>query len=400
MKRFVFILMSLIGCMTYPNTATAQRIKDAFVLVDVSGTMRHQQINNEAKNIISDMLQGQLNISNYSGWQKVHIQGVSSNCPLISQTSNPLTSLGGKVCIMPFGNMSRVEDYRFVDMSNFQSSFSSLFPSIFNDSWTYITLAKAYTVKVALENGLSKNKFYMIIYSDGAAESQNGNVGYTEDYQTIIDHFGTDNDSYCKKEAILRKERNGIRFDIEIWTMGPIPPAPTNCATCGQSPCVCPPKTPALEITFPSDGKSPEDPIVAKTKEETTLKWKNSNGKPKVSVLYKKDKKFKSIPPKEKDSYYTYKIIGNTAEVTFYKATDYKVTISNPNGKNTNNIRYFRAKAPILPTIAPIIIVILVVAGGIFLWKTIANKPKPEPSPWDGRGNSSGATGRNGNDDW
>lgn len=395
MKRLFFILMLLVGCLVYPNTAMAQ--KDAFVLVDVSGTMKHQQINNEAKNIISDMLQGQLNISNYSGWQKVHIQGVSSNCPLISQTSNPLTSLGGKVCIMPFGNMDRVEDYRFVDMSNFQSSFSSLFPSIFNDSWTYITLAKAYTVKVALENGLSKNKFYMIIYSDGAAESQNGNVGYTEDYQTIIDHFGTDNNSYCKKEAILRKERNGIRFDIEIWTMGPIPPVQTNCATCGQSPCVCPP-TPVLEITSPSDGKSPADPIIVKTKEKTTLKWKNSNGKPKVSVQYKKDGKFISVPAKERDAYYTYKISGNTAEITFYRPTDYKVTIG-----NKNNARYFRAQTPILPTIAPIIIAILVIVGGIFLWKMIAPKPTPGTSPnssWDGGGNSSRSTGRNGNDDW
>lgn len=398
MKRFVFILMSLIGCMTYPNTATAQRIKDAFVLVDVSGTMRHQQINNEAKNIISDMLQGQLNISNYSGWQKVHIQGVSSNCPLISQTSNPLTSLGGKVCIMPFGNMSRVEDYRFVDMSNFQSSFSSLFPSIFNDSWTYITLAKAYTVKVALENGLSKNKFYMIIYSDGAAESQNGNVGYTEDYQTIIDHFGTDNDSYCKKEAILRKERNGIRFDIEIWTMGPIP-EPV-CSTCNQSPCIC--KTPPpVDIINPANGKSPQDPIRVNTKESVSLKWKNAKGKAKINIQCKNGTAYTNIPPNERDNHYICEQKGSSAEITFYKALDYRVIIANDGGKD---IRYFEVTTPIWRTIAPMLIIILLAIGGVLLWKMLAGGKEPNPNPgpsWDNGGNSSrGTTGRNGNDDW
>lgn len=396
MKRLFFILMLLVGYLVYPNTAMAQ--KDAFVLVDVSGSMKYSQINNEAKSIISDMLQGKLSLSNYSGWSKVNITGVSENCPLISPTSKPLATAGGKVCIMPFGNMDRVEDFKFVDMANFASSFSNIFPSTtkFKDDWTYITLAKAYTVQVAQQNNLN-GMVYMIIYSDGAQESMNGKISYPDNYQQIIDYFGTCNDSFCQKKGILRKTHKGKRFDIEIWTMGPIPPVQTNCATCGQSPCVCPPPPPVLEITSPSNGKSPADPIIVKTKEKTTVKWKNSNGKPKVSVLYKKDGKFISVPAKERDAYYTYKINGNTAEVTFYKPADYKVTI----GKS--NARYFRAQTPILPTIAPIIIAILVIVGGIFLWKMIAPKPTPGTSPnssWDGGGNSSRSTGRNGNDDW
>ena len=66
MKRVAFIVMMLVGCLIHPNEAKAQSIKDAFVLVDVSGSMKYPQINLEAKQIISSMLQGNFNLSNFS----------------------------------------------------------------------------------------------------------------------------------------------------------------------------------------------------------------------------------------------------------------------------------------------------------------------------------------------
>ena len=84
MKRIAFIVMMLVGCLTHPNEAKAQSIKDAFVLVDVSGSMKYSQINSEAKQIISSMLQGNFNLSNFSGWSRVTTKGLDGNCPLIS----------------------------------------------------------------------------------------------------------------------------------------------------------------------------------------------------------------------------------------------------------------------------------------------------------------------------
>ena len=68
MKRIVIIVMALVGCLIHPNIVEAQKVKDAFVLVDVSGSMKYTQINSEAKQIICSMLQGNLNLSNFSGW--------------------------------------------------------------------------------------------------------------------------------------------------------------------------------------------------------------------------------------------------------------------------------------------------------------------------------------------
>ena len=124
---------------------------------------------------------------------------------------------------MPFGNMERVRDYRWIEANNFQSSFDLLFPTTFNDQWTYMTLAKSYVVHVASDYDIS-GMVYMIIYSDGAEESMDGTVSYTDEFRTIVDYFGTCNDSFCQKKGILRKSYNHKDFDIEIWTLGPIPP--------------------------------------------------------------------------------------------------------------------------------------------------------------------------------
>ena len=48
MKRIAIIVTMLVGCIIYPNIVEAQKVKDAFVLVDVSGSMKYPQINSEA----------------------------------------------------------------------------------------------------------------------------------------------------------------------------------------------------------------------------------------------------------------------------------------------------------------------------------------------------------------
>ena len=392
MKRIVIIVMALVGCLIHPNIVEAQKVKDAFVLVDVSGSMRYTQINSEAKQIISSMLQGNLNLSNFSGWSQVKTKGLEGNCPLISEKNSSLISAGGKVCILPFGNMERVRDYKFVDMSNFETSFTSYFPNTFRDAWTYITLAKAYAVNVASKNGIS-GMVYMIIYSDGAEESMDGRVGYPEEFRSVVDYFGTRNDSFCQKKGIIRKSYSGKQFDIEIWTMGPIPPSV--CSKCGQDPCVCNTPPPPISITNPTGGRSSNDPIDIKTKECVSIKWKNTNGKTHINVQKKNGNSFVNIPVNKKDNAYVLDKKNNSLTLTFYEPGEYKVIVANSDSRDA---RYFSVKDNPIPIVMPVIIIAILAIGGVCLWRLLS-KPKPTPAGW---GNSNGNIGNNSNnnDDW
>lgn len=358
----------LIGCLIHPIIAEAQQVKDAFVLVDVSGSMKYPQINSEAKQIISSMLQGNLTLSNFSGWSRVMTKGLDGNCPLISGNNTSLTSAGGKVCILPFGNMDRVKEFKFVDMSNFESSFNSNFPVVFKDAWTYITLAKAYAVDVASKNGIS-GMVYMIIYSDGAEESMNGRVGYSDEFRSIVDYFGTRKDSFCQKKGIIRKSCNGKQFDIEIWTMGPIPTPP-----------VAPSVDDPISITNPVKGKSPKDLIEVKTKEGISLKWKNANGNATINVQKKNGDSYTNISVNEKDDYYILDKKSNYATLTFYEQGEYRVIVAN---SVSRDVRYFKAVKPLGPEIMPVIIIAILAVGGICLWRMLSKKPIPVPDNWN-----------------
>lgn len=363
MKRIVIIVMALVGCLIHPNIVEAQKVKDAFVLVDVSGSMKYPQINSEAKQIICSMLQGNLNLSNFSGWSQVKTKGLEGNCPLISDKNSSFVSAGGKVCILPFGNMERVRDYKFVDMSNFETSFTSYFPNTFKDAWTYITLAKAYAVNVASKNDIS-GMVYMIIYSDGAEESMDGRVGYPEEFRSVVDYFGTRNDSFCQKKGIIRKSYNGKQFDIEIWTMGPIPMVEE------------PPKK--IEISNQPNGKSPKVPVEINVEEPFTVKWKNATGTTKINVQIKKGNTYTNIPTSEKDGYYTIDKKASSGTITFYEPQDYKVIVADENSRDE---RYVKAKGNVLKDVFPIIIVVILIIGGVLLWKQLS-KPKPTPAGW------------------
>lgn len=392
MKRIVIIVMALVGCLIHPNIVEAQKVKDAFVLVDVSGSMKYTQINSEAKQIICSMLQGNLNLSNFSGWSQVKTKGLEGNCPLISDKNSSFISAGGKVCILPFGDMERVRDYKFIDMSNFETSFNSYFPNTFRDDWTYITLAKAYAVNVASKNGIS-GMVYMIIYSDGAEESMDGQVGYSEEFRSVVDYFGTRNDSFCQKKGIIRKSYNKKQFDIEIWTMGPIPTSPDVCTICGKNPCVCPTKK--IEISNQPNGKSPKVPVEINVEEPFTVKWENATGTTKINVQIKKGNTYTNIPTSEKDGYYTIDKKASSGTITFYEPQDYKVIVAD---KNSRDERYVKAKGNVLKDVFPVIIIVILIIGGVLLWKLLS-KPKPTPAGW---GNSKGDIGNNSNnnDDW
>lgn len=375
----------LIGCLVHHNTAEAQKVKDAFVLVDVSGSMKHAQINSEAKQIINSMLQGNLNLSNFQGWSRVMTKGLDGNCPLITGNSTPLVSSGGKVCILPFGNMDRVKEYKFVDMSNFGFSFNSYFPESHKDQWTYMTLAKAYAVNVASNNDIS-GIVYMIIYSDGSEESMDGRIGYSEEFRGIVDYFGTRDDSFCQKNGIIRKSFNNKQFDIEIWTLGPIPEVFVDNITT---------TTTDIEISNQPNGKSPKDPIEINVKDPISFKWKNANGKVNINVQRKNGNTYTNITINERDNYYTLDKKANSATITFYEPQDYKVIVADSKSRDE---RYIKAKGNIFEDVFPVFIIVILIIGGVLLWKLLSKS-----KPVDGQGlrnNNGRENSGNNNDDW
>lgn len=382
MKKLAIIVMVLLGCIIHPDIVEAQKVKDAFVLVDVSGSMKYGQINSEAKQIINNMLQGKLTLSEFPGWSRVMTKGLDGNCPLISDKSS-LVSAGGKVCIMPFGNMQRVKDYKFVDMTNFDNSFNSSFPNVFRDKWTYITLAKAYTVNVASNNNIS-GMVYMIVYSDGAEESMDGKVGYSDEFRDVVDYFGTRNDSFCQKKGIIRKSYAGKQFDIEIWTMGPIP-------TIDLPP---PPPGNDIEISNVPEGKSPKAPVEINAREPFQIKWKNATGSTKINVQIKKGSSYSNIPVKDKDNYYTLTKKANSGTITFYELQDYKVIVADENSRDE---RYIKVKSS-GKELVPILIIVILIVGGVLLWKLLYQPKDNTHRGGSGNGNTGGRS--SGDDEW
>lgn len=63
-KNIIFIL--IFGCIF--SQVQAEKIKHAFVLVDVSGSMKNESVNQEAKKIVKEILLGTINLENYSDW--------------------------------------------------------------------------------------------------------------------------------------------------------------------------------------------------------------------------------------------------------------------------------------------------------------------------------------------
>ena len=163
-KFTVLCLMLLIASLTYASSYS----NDAFVLVDVSGTMKDSQTNTEAKSIIQEILLGEFDYSRWQtkGWSKSTVKDIIP--------ADVILNRGSRFCLIPFGNMDRVQNnskHIFHEVDDFKSFYSSAYPSVFKDSWTYLTLAKAYVGAIAVNDNI-KNA-YVFIFTDGRPESTN-----------------------------------------------------------------------------------------------------------------------------------------------------------------------------------------------------------------------------------
>lgn len=382
MKRIAIIVMMLIGCLIHPNIVKANEIKDAFVLVDVSGTMRHAP-NSEARQIINKMLQRNFRLSDYPGWSLFN-----GRCPFSPNDGKSLIDLGGKVCIVPFGNQGTMEDSRFVETSDFNKSFDSLFPTRFNDSATFLTLAKAYIVDLASKNNIY-GTVYMVIYTDGMGDHMQEQVW--DKYERIYQDYGVPDKSLAQKIGTLKKESNGNKYYIEMWELGPI----RNIVKIDTPESVVDSKK--IEISNQPNGKSPKSPIEINVEEPFTIRWKNASGKTGVNVQIKKGDAYTNIPVNDRDNYYTLEKKANSATITVYEAQDYKIIVGDSNGRDE---RYISVKSNWISDLFPIIVIVILVIGGVLLWRLLSKPKTNNSSGWNTNNGNSRNNNTNHKDDW
>lgn len=103
MKRLRKIVSLVILLSVFCTTGSA-KTKDVFILVDVSGTMNNNSVNQEAKQIIHEYLMGIRSLDSWgnSGWTKDN--NWDSSIP------SSIVENGSRTCMIPFGNINRVQD--------------------------------------------------------------------------------------------------------------------------------------------------------------------------------------------------------------------------------------------------------------------------------------------------
>lgn len=395
-KFTVLCLMLLIASHTYASSYSNYS-NDAFVLVDVSGTMKDSQTNAEAKSIIQEILLGEFD---YSRWQT---KGWNKNNSADDIPSEMILKQGSHFCIIPFGNMNTVHNYTrqvFQNADNFKSFYSTYFPTTFNDSWTYLTLAKAYVGSIAATDKI--RNAYVFIYTDGRPESTK--EPYDNFNQKIVDDLNYAGSNSFKKIGILRKNSNNkYHYDIEIWkfksytTSGVEGKEPVDSVS---PPPFSPPKS--IKITMPTNGKSKANPHKVDNGQELILRW--SGGAGSVNVYTKEGNNFKLIPQNKRSEFYTQTISGTTAKLTFSESSDYKIEVRGTNGGS--DAIFLCVTTPILPILLKLLLIIGLILGGIYAYnKFFQPRPKhgsDEDNGWErnSRTRQTDSHASSGNDDW
>lgn len=340
------------------NSIFAQQ-GDAFFLVDVSGSMRSSQANAEARQIVLELLQGGFSLST---WQAKGWKAVNSAGSYFSNPSQAMLREGGKFCLMPFGNMLTVRDYKMTSYSSstFPSFYNSAFPTSHSQQNTYLTLAKAYSVVLARNEGLQGKTLWLIVYSDGMGDSMNSNA-FPDDLQEAWDQYGATPASLSTKKGVLRKSANKRNYDIEVWTMGPIPSVPKPVEK-GSIP------SKKFKITSPQSGTSEKTAIEHKKNEDISLNWTDNIGSVSMTVqLMQSGNPVKIDSPKES---YTKNVGASSAKITFHKGGTYKVILKDE--KMNSDTRYFLVKSSF--PVMPVLLILLVVAGGIVAYRYFDSK--------------------------
>jgi hypothetical protein len=204
MIRKAFFL--IVFCQTI---AMAQQ--NAFVLIDRSGSTKNLHVTQEARGLIYSLLTGGYSPDNFPGWVSKNIQDPVLTSALAGQA---MTASKSWICIMPFGDKDRYKDFQTQQTINFpedlQSFYNKWYPSIFKDNWTYITIAEAYTARIAYDKNLSDYYIFMATDGKGEQDRMNSKNGYTTEENTVINEWEGPATSEVSKVGIIEKSGYNI----------------------------------------------------------------------------------------------------------------------------------------------------------------------------------------------
>ena len=399
MKQIGKIRMGFFGIvfLLFPILTHAEDINDAFVLVDVSGSMTDAKTNLEAKSIIQEILVGDFSMSKWQnyGWKLDDSKAQVNKLP----TSTILRD-GSHFYMVPFGEMNRVKEWSghtYKDALDFATFYSQRFPTTFNDDWTYLTLAKAYVGSIALSDGV--RTAYVIIYTDGKPEATNKPLDGMN--QARVDALQAAGNNGLKKNAILRKKVGGDNhFDVEIWEF-------VNYKTVDTQGNAVDPDTirinssnevHQIRITQPQDGQNVKSSHSLTTNEDLKIVW--TGGLASAIVVQKKaGNSWKRISNAKE--VYELKEQGTSAIIKFFESADYKITVRGKEGGSDD--LYVNVSTPILSFLLPLLIIIILVVGGVYVYNQFFGKKSPIDSDdsWEkeNKKNSNHSSGNN-DEDW
>lgn len=390
--RRLRLIVSLLILLSVFSAHCSANSKDVFILIDVSGTMNNNSVNQEAKQIIREYLLGKSSLESWNniGWTK------DSNWD--SSIPSSIVDNGSRACLIPFGNINRVQDrrkYTVSDLDEFSSWFNSSFPSRFNDSWTYLTLAHAYVGSVALTENISKA--FVIVYTDGMPESTKQQ--YNEADQRRVDEYQHAN--AMRKLGILRKNVGNKHYDIEIWDftlnseiktdeggqitdgLGPDKPQP-------------PIDKKSFRITNPkNEGLNEKHSLSVKQEEPFCIGWNESGAS--VIISQKKDGSWRKINGNDIRNYYSISKQANSAKITFLESGDYKIMVR---GEHGSDERYVSVSSDFLKLLLPILLILLAVVGAVFAYQKFFKKPDSWDDNDGGHKSKNSMNNTSSNDDW
>lgn len=195
---------------------------NAFVLVDVSGSINNPHVISQARQIITHILGGSLDMTIFPEWEQLNIADPTIR-NILTGNRQPLLGSGSFLCIMPFGNRDRYRQNRTIRLNQFPDDLNLFmqqnYPVSYSDSYTYIQIAQAYTALLAEMQNVYR--YYIISVTDDLGDQENTSSQnlFDSQEQALILAWNNPNSSRVTSLGSLKSHNFFINFKrVELLT--------------------------------------------------------------------------------------------------------------------------------------------------------------------------------------